>query len=88
MSRNTIANLTLTGILLTGIAAIVVAFMAVSWLLFGGIVSMHESALWSNDFVLGAVRVILSGPAMLVTVAFFFVLSWAAKITRDWKRGI
>lgn len=88
MSRNTIANLTLTGILLTGIAAIIVASMTISWLFFGGIVQMHESVLWSNDFILGAVRVILSGPAMLVTGAFFFVLSWAAKITRDWKRGI
>ena len=87
MSRNTIANLTLTGILLTGIAAIVIAFMTISWLFFGGIVQMHESALWSNDFIFGAVRVICSGPAMLITGAFFVILSWASKITRDWKRG-
>ncbi len=87
MSRNTIANLTLTGILLTGIAAIVIAFMTISWLFFGGIVQMHESALWSNDFILGAARVIFSGPAMLITGAFFVILSWASKITRDWKRG-
>ena len=87
MSRNTIANLTLVGILLTGIAAIIIAFMTISWLFFGGIIQMHESVLWSNDFILGAVRVICSGPVMLVTGAFFFVLSWAAKITRDWKRG-
>ena len=87
MSRNTIANLTLTGILLTGIAAIVIAFMTISWLFFGGIIQMHESALWSNDFILGAVRVICSGPAMLITGAFFVILSWASKITRDWKGG-
>ena len=87
MSRNTIANLTLTGILLTGIAAIIVAFMTISWLFFGGIIAMHESAYWSNDFILGAVRVICSGPVMLITGAFFVILSWASKITRDWKRG-
>ena len=87
MSRNTIANLTLVGILLTGIAAIIIAFMTISWLFFGGIIQMHESALWSNDFILGAVRVICSGPVMLITGAFFVILSWASKITRDWKRG-
>ena len=87
MSRNTIANLTLVGILLTGIAAIIIAFMTISWLFFGGIIQMHESVLWSNDFILGAVRVICSGPVMLITGAFFVILSWASKITRDWKRG-
>lgn len=87
MCRKTVANLTIFGLFLTAIASAILAYLSISWLLFGGIIQVNNSEWLSNEFWFGLIRIMLSGPALLVISAFAVILLWAKKITQEWGRG-
>lgn len=87
MNRKAVANWALLGLFLTGVASIILAYMSISWLLFGGIIQVNNSEWLSSEFWFGLIRIMLSGPALLVISAFAVILLWAKKITQEWGRG-